>query len=124
MPMEWGSFLNDYTKKNYDAVVLGWIGAVDPDDFLYYQFHTGEKFNTEGFSDKEVDRLLELGRSTVDKTKRQAIYRQVQTLISQKMAYVFLHINDQYEAFRPNVKGYVHYTTASLESLKDVSLGK
>lgn len=124
MPMEWGSFLNDYTKKNYDAVVLGWIGAVDPDDFLYYQFHTGEKFNTEGFSDKEVDRLLELGRRTVDKSKRQAIYRQVQQLISQKMAYVFLHINDQYEAFRPNVKGYVHYTTGSLESLKAVSLGK
>lgn len=124
MPMEWGSFLNDYNKKNYDAVVLGWIGAVDPDDFLYYQFHTGEKFNTEGFSDKEVDRLLELGRRTVDKTRRQAIYRQVQQLISQKMAYVFLHINDQYEAFRPNVKGYVHYTTASLESLKDVSVGK
>ena len=123
-PMEWGSFLNDYTKKNYDAVVLGWIGAVDPDDFLYYQFHTGEKFNTEGFSDKEVDRLLELGRSTVDKAKRTVIYKQVQVLIAQKMAYVFLHINDQYEAFRPNVKGYVHYTTGSLESLKDVSLGK
>lgn len=123
-PMEWGSFLNDYNNKNFDAVVLGWLGAVDPDDFLYYQFHTGEKFNTESFSNKAVDKLLEEGRSTVDKTKRQTIYRQVQQLISQQVGYVFLHINDQYEAFRPNVKGYVHYTTGSLESLKDVSVSK
>ncbi len=123
-PMEWGSFLNDYNNKNFDAVVLGWLGAVNPDDFLYYQFHTGEKFNTESFSNKAVDKLLEEGRSTVDKTKRQAIYRQVQQLISQQVGYVFLHINDQYEAFRPNVKGYVHYTTGSLESLKDVSVSK
>ncbi len=52
-PMEWGAFLDDVvTKGNFDAVILGWIGAVDPNDFLYYQFRTGEKFNFYKFSDK------------------------------------------------------------------------
>lgn len=124
MPMEWGSFLNDFNKKNFDAVVLGWIGSVDPDDYLYYQFRTGEKFNTQGFSNKMVDQLLDQGRRTVEKSKRREIYRKVQQLIAEQVGYVFLHINDQYEAFRPNVQGYMHYSTGSLESLKDTSISK
>lgn len=124
MPMEWGAFLNDYNAKRFDAVVLGWIGSVDPDDFLYFQFHTGEKFNTQSFSNKQVDQLLEAGRRTTDQTKRKAIYQDVQKLIAEQVGYVFLHINDQYEAFRPNVKGYVHYATGSLKSLKDIWIAK
>ncbi|ACO48180.1 ABC transporter substrate-binding protein [Deinococcus deserti] len=124
MPMEWGSFLNDFNKKNFDAVVLGWIGSVDPDDYLYYQFRSGEKFNAQGFSDKTVDQLLDQGRRTVDKAKRREIYRKAQQRIAEQVGYVFLHINDQYEAFRPNVQGYVHYSTGSLESLKDTFLKK
>ncbi|TSA82061.1 peptide ABC transporter substrate-binding protein [Deinococcus detaillensis] len=124
MPMEWGAFLNDYNAKRFDAVVLGWIGSVDPDDFLYFQFHTGEKFNTQSFSNKQVDTLLETGRRTVDQAKRGAVYKQVQQVISSQVGYVFLHINDQYEAFRPAVKGYVHYATGSLKSLKDIWIDK
>lgn len=124
-PMEWGAFLDDVTNKgNFEGVILGWIGSVDPDDFLYYQFRTGEKFNFVKFSNPQADRLLDQGRSTVNKTQRQTIYRQLQTLLAQQSAYIFLHINDQYEAFTPAVQGYVHYATGSMRSLKDVWLRK
>ena len=124
-PMEWGAFLDDVTTKgNYDAVILGWIGAVDPDDFLYYQFRTGEKFNFYKFSDKDVDSLLDQARASTDRGTRQVLYRKVQRLLAEKAAYVFLHINEQYEAFTPQVQGYVHYATGSMESLKDVWLKK
>ena len=42
--LEWGAFLDDVNNKRFDAVILGWIGAVDPDDFLYAQFHSGERW--------------------------------------------------------------------------------
>ena len=125
VPMEWGAFIDDVVNKgNFEAVVLGWIGSIDPDDFLYYQFRSGEKFNFVKFADKEVDDLLEKGRSTIDKAARKTIYTDAQKLLAQKAAYIFLHINDQYEAFRPQVQGYVHYATGQMESLKDVWIKK
>ncbi|WP_241191423.1 ABC transporter substrate-binding protein [Deinococcus psychrotolerans] len=124
VPMEWGLFLNDFINKNFDAVLLGWVGSTDPDDFFYNQFHTGEKFNVQSFSNKQVDTLLEAGRRTTDQAKRKVIYQQVQQLISEQVGYVFIDANQQYELVRPAVQGYEHYANGSLESLKDVWIKK
>lgn len=125
IPMEWGAFLDDVLNKGaFDGVILGWIGSVDPDDFLYYQFRSGEKFNFVKFNDRVVDQLLDKGRETTSKSARQTVYRLLQDTLAQKAGYIFLHINDQYEAHTPAVQGYVHYATGSMESLKDVWLKK
>lgn len=121
-PIEWGLFLDQWNKKKFDLVVLGWIGAVDPDDWLYAQFHSGEKWNAYGFSDKKVDELLEKGQVETDQAKRAAIYQEVQKLITEQAPYIFLHINDQYEALSPKLKGYITTPTGSFIGFRDAWL--
>ena len=52
----------------------------DPDAYLYNVYHSsthGQYAAMEYFKDDEVDRLLDLGRTTTDQAKRKEIYQQV-----------------------------------------------
>lgn len=122
-PQEWGLFIDEVTnKKDFDLTILGWLGASDPDGFMFAQFHTGEKWNFYGYSDKQTDDLLEKGRTTLDEGQRKQIYADAQRRVAEQAPYVFLHINNQYEAHRPNVQGYVHMPTASMRAFHVTSL--
>jgi peptide/nickel transport system substrate-binding protein len=81
--LEWGAFLDAvFGDRDFDLQQCGWGGPfVDPDEFLYPEYHSGEGWNMTEFSDPEVDRLLEAGRNTLDPEKRKEIYYEVQKLI-------------------------------------------
>ena len=67
--IEWASFLNQFIDKgNFEAVILGWTIAQDPDIFdVWHSSKTGpEELNFIGYKNPEVDRLLEEGRGTFD----------------------------------------------------------
>jgi peptide/nickel transport system substrate-binding protein len=68
--------------------------------------------------------LLEKGQVEVDQAKRAEIYKEAQKLIVQDAPYIFLHINDQYEAMSPNVKGYTTTPTGSFIAFREAWLGK
>jgi peptide/nickel transport system substrate-binding protein len=123
-PIEWGLFIDQWNKREFDMVVLGWIGAVDPDDWLFSQFHTGEKWNAGGLSDPEVDRLLEQGRVEVDQAKRKQIYIDAQKRIVDLAPYVFIFVHDQYEALSPAVQGYLTTPTGSFIGMREAWLNK
>jgi peptide/nickel transport system substrate-binding protein len=123
-PTEWGLFLDQWNKKEFDMVVLGWIGAVDPDDWLYAQFHSGEDWNAYGLADPVIDELLEKGQAVTDQSERKEIYQEAQQLIAEQAPYVFLHVNDQYDGLSPAVKGYVTTPTGSMVGFKTTWLDK
>lgn len=81
--LEWGTMMDQvFGKKDFDMMVCGWGGPFfDPDEFLYQEFHSDQAWNPPGFSDPQVDKLLEEGRNTFDQEKRKAAYLQVQKLI-------------------------------------------
>jgi peptide/nickel transport system substrate-binding protein len=81
--LEWGTFINDvFGGNDFDMQVCGWGGPfIDPDEFLYPEFHSNQGFNPQLFADPEVDALLEQGRTTFEKADRKAIYDQVQEKI-------------------------------------------
>ncbi|MGI9254413.1 MAG: ABC transporter substrate-binding protein, partial [Thermomicrobiales bacterium] len=74
--LEWGTFINDvFGSNDFDMQVCGWGGPfIDPDEFLYPEFHSKQGFNPHLFADPEVDKLLEEGRATFDREGRKAIY--------------------------------------------------
>jgi peptide/nickel transport system substrate-binding protein len=47
-----------------------------------------------GYANPEVDRLLEEGRRTFDREKRQQIYRQIHRLLYEDQPYTFLFVPD------------------------------
>jgi peptide/nickel transport system substrate-binding protein len=118
-PQEWGTYIDAVvTKKDFDAAIIGWIGAIDPDDWMYSRFHTGEKWNTTGYSNPQVDKLLEQGRATTDQNQRKQFYNQADQIIVSEAPFVFFYLYDQYEALRDYVKGYAHMANNSKNTFK------
>jgi peptide/nickel transport system substrate-binding protein len=124
-PTEWGTYIDTVImKKEFDAAIIGWIGAIDPDDWVYARFHTGEKWNTSGYSNADVDKLLEEGRVTTDQAERKKFYNQAEKLIVSEAPFAFFYLYDQYEALRDYVKGYAHMANNSKNTFKRTWISK
>ncbi len=106
--VEWSTFVYNYiNKKNFDAVLLGWSLSIDPDQYDIWhssKTHKGE-FNFISYRNKEVDRLLELGRRTFDIKKRAKIYHRIHELIARDQPYTFLYMQDSLVALSKRIKG-------------------
>jgi peptide/nickel transport system substrate-binding protein len=104
--LEWGTWLEEEGAGNFDMYICGWIGNIDPDDFFYAQHHTDLFFNFTGYSNPEVDELLDAGRVETDEAARKEIYDQVQKMIIDDAPYVYLYNPAIVQAWRPGVHGY------------------
>jgi peptide/nickel transport system substrate-binding protein len=93
---------------NFQLSFMFWIDH-DP-DILYREFHSNQidgGVNWGSYSDPDLDKLLEEGRSTADPKQRAAVYQQVQKMFVEKA--LWLPIYDVYElyALSKRVKGAV-----------------
>ncbi len=122
-PLEWSTWLDEEGQGNFDMYICGWIGLVDPDDWFYAQHHTGEIFNFTGYSNPELDTLLDQGRTELDPEKRKAIYEQVQTILTDDLPYIVLFTTAPVNAWQPYVMGY-EVRPDSAVIFKDVWLNK
>ncbi|GAY75508.1 dipeptide-binding ABC transporter [Sporolactobacillus inulinus] len=117
-------FFNALGKKQFEMTIVGWVGFVDPDEFFYNIFHTGGAYNQQGYTNKEVDKLLEEGRVTMDEAKRKQIYDQAQKLIVEDAPMVFLYANKQSTAMTNTVHGFDVNPTVTTKSLESTWLSK
>lgn len=93
--MEWSSLLRilnaKSTEKDFDAVIIGWSLGIDPDSYSIWhstQYPLGLNFI--GYSNRDVDRLLEKGRTTLNRRARKKIYGDIQQIIAEEQPYIFL----------------------------------
>ena len=105
---EWAQWLELEGAGNYDAYLCGWVGLTDADSYFYLQQHTGEVFNFTGYSNPEVDKLLEEGRSTSDFDTRYAIYEQANKMVVDDAPYVYFYSPLGLRAWKPYVEGFVN----------------
>lgn len=115
--LESSIFFSKLGEHDFEMTIVGWVGFVDPDEYLYNIFHTNGKYNQQGYSNPQVDRLLEKGRVTLDREKRKEIYDKAQAIIAKDAPMVFLYANKQSTALTENVKGFVVSPTVSTKSL-------
>jgi len=106
--LEWSTFL---AATDYDLMSIAWSSFVDPDEYTYLTFHSGEPWELTGVTDPELDQLMEQGRSMLDQAKRKEIYAQVERKIAELAPYLFIALHDTYEAYQPSVMGYSHYAS-------------
>lgn len=119
---ESGLFFDSLGRHDFDMDVVGWVGFVDPDEWTYNLFHSGGKENQQGYSNPDLDRLLDLGRRIRDRERRKGIYKRIQRIVATDVPMVFLYDNNQISAARRRVKGLFVHPTASTIFLRDVSL--
>jgi len=111
--LDWESAIDSYLSMEHYLMLNGWEpDYFDPDSYLSPQFHTYSMApygaNIFGFSDPEVDGLIEEGLNTTDMGQRAIIYQTVQDLIVEQRPCLFLVVPSEYDVIRFNVKNWVH----------------
>lgn len=104
--VDFSTWLDLEGSGEFDAFMLSWIGNIDPDDFYYAQHHSTGGFNFQGYSNAEVDQLLDGARVETDQAARKALYDQAAKLIVDEASYIYLYNPDNINAWRDEVGGY------------------
>jgi oligopeptide transport system substrate-binding protein len=86
----------------------GWCADYpDPENFADALFHSRAQQNTGGYSNPDLDALLEQARVEQDVTRRIALYQQAEQMIVDDAPVLFTVHGLSYQLVKPYVKGYV-----------------
>ncbi len=106
--LEWAVFLNEFIdKRRFEAVLLAWSLSRDPDCYdIWHSSKTAEgEFNFVGYSNPEVDRLMEEARSTFDREQRKKAYHRIHEILYEQQPYLFLYVADALPAVHRRFRG-------------------
>ena len=120
--VETATFWEDLNDGRLQAFAgLGWQADYpDPQNFLDILFHSQSQLNQSGYSNGEVDRLLEAARVERDWEARKALYNEAEQLIVDDAPWVLLWFSgENIVLLKPYVKGYA-LTPLIVPKLKDV----
>ncbi len=96
--VEWNAFLKLLDENKFDAVALGWgAGSVDIDPKQIWHSASDVKggSNFIGYRNKEVDRLIDQARKTMEKEKRIPVLKKAFEIIAADVPYIFM-FNSRY----------------------------
>jgi peptide/nickel transport system substrate-binding protein len=111
-------------SKNYQLGVTGTSGYIDPHPLIQPSFMTDGSSNSMGYSNPEMDALIDQGMIETDLEARAEIYRKIQDIMVTDNPWIFLFVANQFEAMKVDVKGFVHMATGSNRFLKEVWLDR
>ncbi|HWH69891.1 MAG TPA: ABC transporter substrate-binding protein, partial [Candidatus Sulfotelmatobacter sp.] len=103
---EWGTYVDNWVKRNFDTFVGNNGNGTDPDLAMYAALTTGGSTNAFQYSDPEIDDLLAKGRISADPAARKQIYDTVQLKLVEKGPMVYTFATYAYYAYSPKLQGY------------------
>lgn len=104
--VDFATWLDEQNRGQFDMLMLGWLGNLDPDDFYYAQHHSDGTSNAQKFSDPRVDRLLDAGRVETDTRARKDDYAAAATLIADECSYIYLYNPSVIQGWTTALTGY------------------
>jgi peptide/nickel transport system substrate-binding protein len=104
--LDFATWLDRQGQGDFDAFYLGWLGNLDPAAYYQEQHQTDGPNNYQGYSNPQVDQLLQQGASETDEDARKAIYDQAAQLIVDDVSYLYLYNPDVVQAWAPGLSGY------------------
>ena len=113
-------YLQDLHSRIFQMFEIGWIADYpDPENFLDILFHSESSNNHTGYSNSQVDSLLEEARLG-DPEERYVQYHEIERLILADAPWIPLwHGGEQYILVKPKVKDY-HQTPLIIPKLRYV----
>ncbi|EOD00980.1 glutathione ABC transporter substrate-binding protein [Caldisalinibacter kiritimatiensis] len=108
--IEWGTYIDKTASGDHEMFFLGW-GTVtaDADYGLYPMFHSASKGaagNRFFYENKELDELLEKGKTSTDPKEREEAYKKAQEIIVDDAPLVPTHYKIETVGIQKNVKGF------------------
>ena len=73
---------------DFQASVWGWLGPIDPDEYVGEILSTKGWRNFYGYSNAKVDALCEQARAELDLAKRGALYKQAEDIAVEEAAFL------------------------------------
>jgi peptide/nickel transport system substrate-binding protein len=122
--LESTQFFARLNESEFQMTVVGWVGFVDPDQWVWNIFRTGGVFNQQQYANEQVDALMLDGRAVRDREKRKPIYAELLKIIAEEAPMAFLYCNDQTSAMRDDVNGFVVHPTGSTIFLRETFIGE
>ena len=120
--MEWQAYLNTVVHpRNYEAILLGWSLSLMPDAYPLWHSSSDKtgRFNLVGNSNKEVDKLIEQGSTTVNKDELSKIYKSIFKKITDDIPYLFLYIPNSITVINNKIKNIEPAFTGITHNQKD-----
>ncbi len=100
-------FLYHLKEEKDEMFYAGWIADYPhPQDFLEVLFHSGADFNYGGYSNSEVDSLLEMASVEQDYDLSLSLYQKAEQKLVDDAACLPLSFGRNYILVKPYVKGY------------------
>lgn len=90
-----------------DFFISGWriIDLADVDPQMFANFHSKSPINFSGYNNAEVDRLLLIGRTSLDENKRKAAYCDLIKILNDDVVWLWTGSNIDFAITRSNVRG-------------------
>jgi peptide/nickel transport system substrate-binding protein len=100
----YGTFGSDL-GPDLHGIIAGWSALTDPGDNLVKKYRTGGSQNAMGYSNPEMDRLLDLAVAEPDRERARELYAQVLELVARDASNMPLAYPDYVFAIRDDVTG-------------------
>lgn len=94
-------------KGDFTAGVWGWLGMIDPDEYMGDIVHSAGWRNYGKFKNAEVDGLLEKARAELDPATRARLYNQAEALAIEEVPIIPCFCSNIHNLLRKNIKGFV-----------------
>ena len=123
-PLESGRYQQSGSSGDFQCQYGGsGIGAgVDLDERFSQQFITGAGANYAKFSDRELDDLVQKGRTTTGRNEREKFYQDAQRILATRGPMAFTYAFADFDVVVKKVKGYVFDITPTYRSFQETWL--
>jgi peptide/nickel transport system substrate-binding protein len=103
-----------FVKGSYSITSAYQERTIDPDNFYSLVLKSGGPINSTGYSNKDVDALIDKAAASNDAAERKGLYRQIRTITSKDAPLVFVHFETLHYLMNTNVMGSGITPTLSL----------
>ncbi|NMB24509.1 MAG: hypothetical protein GX986_03155 [Firmicutes bacterium] len=105
---EWGAYLSRVQETDdFDIFILGWAGQLDPDRAMIRQFHTNGANNYGKYSNKNLDTLLDYGRTIApDSQESIDVYNTAQEIVVREVPYGFINYSEEVSLQHKSIKNW------------------
>jgi peptide/nickel transport system substrate-binding protein len=104
--LDFATWLDRQGAGDYDSFYLGWLGNLDPAAYYQEQHQTDGPNNYQGYSNPQVDQLLQAASGETDEGARKELYDQAAQIIVDDVSYLYLYNPDVVQAWVPGLSGY------------------
>lgn len=94
-------------RRERDMYFTSWgNAALDPSDIMVPTLRTGGRGNTAGFSNPEVDRLLDAAETEIDQERRKQMYLRAQAIVAEQAPWIFLWLPQDIYGVSKRIAGW------------------